>query len=150
MGSTCHNPTKSTYLQCLMYALTFLPWTRISNRLLKLLKAQRQVAPSFTSSYGKANISAELESKELTLIDVVQSLGDYINEEDATTRSKAIDFLSHLIGALQPTFLSRQQIQVLCQFLCNRITDGGAIMGLIKLQQLGRFNTEMAVMTFRA
>ena len=86
----------------------------------------------------------------MTLIDVVQSLGEYINVEDATIRSKAVNFLSHVIGALQPTFLSRQQIQVLCQFLCDRIEDGGAVGGLTKLQELGRFNKEMAIMTLRA
>lgn len=96
------------------------------------------------------NRTAELEKKELTLIDVVQSLGEYINDEDATIRSKAVNFLSQVIGALQPTFLSRQQIQVLCQFLCDRIDDGGAVGGLTKLQELGRFNKEMAIMTLRA
>ena len=104
----------------------------------------------FTPCHGNANIPTELASKELTLFDVVQSLGDYINEEDATIRSLAIEFLSHVIGSLQPTFLSRQQLQVLCQFLCNRITDGGAVVGLNKLQELGRFNTGMAIMTLRA
>ena len=91
-----------------------------------------------------------LESKQLTLIEVVQSLGEYINDEDATIRAIAVDYLSQVIGHLSPTFLSRQQIQVLCQFLCDRIEDGGAIGGIRKLQALGRFNKDMAVMTFRA
>lgn len=91
-----------------------------------------------------------LESKQLTLIEVVQSLGEYINEEDDSIRARAIDYLSQVIGRLSPTFLSRQQIQVLCQFLCDRIEDGGAVGGLRKLQALGRFNKDMAAMTFRA
>ena len=86
----------------------------------------------------------------MTLIEVVQSLGEYINDEDATIRSRTIDYLSQVIGHLTPTFLSRQQIQVLCEFLCNRIEDGGAVGGLRKLASLGRFNKEMAVLTFRA
>ena len=86
----------------------------------------------------------------MTLIDVVQSLGEYINEEDATIRSKAVNYLSTVTAALPPTFLTRQQIQVLCQFLCDRIEDGGAVRGLSKLQGLSRFNKEMATMTFRA
>ena len=91
-----------------------------------------------------------LESKQLTLIEVVQSLGDYINDEDATIRVRVIDYLSQVIGQLSPTFLSRQQIQVLCQFFCDRIEDGGAVGGLRKLQTLGRYNKDMSAMTFRA
>ncbi|KAL9630082.1 MAG: hypothetical protein Q9204_004905 [Flavoplaca sp. TL-2023a] len=91
-----------------------------------------------------------LASKEKSLIDVVQSLGDYINDEHASTRSKAITYLSQVISALPNTTLSRQQVQVLCQFFCDRIEDGGAIGGLRKLQSLSRFNKEMAIMTFRA
>lgn len=91
-----------------------------------------------------------LVSKTKSLIDVVQSLGEYINDEDASIRSKAVNYLSQVISALPNTTLSRQQVQVLCQFLCDRIEDGGAVGGLRKLQSLGRFNMEMAIMTFRA
>lgn len=91
-----------------------------------------------------------LESKQLTLIEAVRSLSEYINDEDATIRARAVDYLSQVIGQLSQTFLSRQQIQVLCQFFCDRIEDGGAIRGLRKLQDLGRFNKEMVAMTFRA
>ena len=86
----------------------------------------------------------------MTLIAVVQSLGEYINEESAIIRSKAIRYLSEVIGALSPNFLTRQQIQVLDQFLCDRIEDGGAVGGLSKLSVLGRFTNDMAVVTFRA
>jgi len=98
----------------------------------------------------KPDCDLGLESKESTLIDVVQSLGEYINDEDATIRSRAIDYLSQVIGHLSTAFLSRQQIQVLCQFLCDRIEDGGAVGGLRKLAALERFNKEMASLTFRA
>ncbi len=91
-----------------------------------------------------------LESKQLTLIEAVQSLGEYVNDEDSTIRARIIDYLSQIIGQLSPTFLSRQQTHVLCQFLCDRIEDGGAIDGLSKLQSLRRFNKDLAVMIFRA
>ena len=91
-----------------------------------------------------------LESKQLTLIEAVQSLGEYINDDDATIRARVIDYLSQVIGQLSPAFLSRQQLQVLCQFFCDRIEDGGAVGGLRKLQALGRFNKDMVAMTFRA
>lgn len=93
---------------------------------------------------------AELESKQLTLINIVQSLGEYINDEDGTIRSKAVGYLSAVLAALPDKFLTRQQIEVLCQFYCDRIEDGGAVGGLTKLQALDRFNDELAAMTFRA
>ena len=92
----------------------------------------------------------ELESKDTTLIEVVQSLSEYINDEDLATRSKPVQYLSEIIKALSPPFLSRQQVLVLCQFFCDRIDDGGAITGLQRLQTSGRFNRDMAAMTFRA
>ena len=93
---------------------------------------------------------AELESKQTTLIEVVQSLGEYINDEDATIRAKAVQYLSSVIDAVPSNLLTIQQVQVLCQFLCDRIEDGGAVGGLRKLSSLRRFNREMAKMTTRA
>ncbi|KAL9022625.1 MAG: hypothetical protein Q9185_000203 [Variospora sp. 1 TL-2023] len=92
----------------------------------------------------------KLGSKEVSLIEVVESLGEYINDEDSSIRSKAVTYLSQVISALPDATLSRQQVQVLCQFLCDRIEDGGALGGLRKLQSLGRFTQEMAILTFRA
>lgn len=92
----------------------------------------------------------ELESKQISLIDVVQSLGEYITNEDSTIRSKTIQYLSQIIGEVPQSILSRQQVQVLCQFMCDRIEDGGAIEGLCNLQGFGKFDKTMAVMTFRA
>ncbi|KAL8702531.1 MAG: hypothetical protein Q9201_004297 [Fulgogasparrea decipioides] len=92
---------------------------------------------------------AEQVAKE-TAQNVVQSLGEYINDGDSSIRSKTVTYLSHVINQLADTTLSRQHIQVLCQFFCGRIEDGGAIAGLKKLQSLQRFNKEMAIMTLRA
>ncbi|KAL9586270.1 MAG: hypothetical protein Q9203_003925 [Teloschistes exilis] len=92
---------------------------------------------------------AEQIAKE-TARNVVESLGEYINDEDSSIRSNAVTYLSHVIVTLSETTLSRHQIQVLCQFLCDRVGDGGAILGLKKLQCLKRFNGDMATMTLRA
>jgi DNA repair/transcription protein MET18/MMS19 len=84
------------------------------------------------------------------LIGVIESLREYINDEEPAVRAKAVTYLAHLIEALPTKFLSRQQIQVLCQFLCDRIDDDGATMGLERLVCLPRFHVELAVTTFRA
>lgn len=93
---------------------------------------------------------AELESRETTLIDVVQSLGEYINDEDAKIRARAVSYLTAIVTNLPPTFLSRQQIDVLCDFLCARIEDGGAIEGLSRLQSLERFTNAMTQTVVKA
>lgn len=92
----------------------------------------------------------EVESKQTTLIEVVQSLGEYINDEDPIIRGKAVSYLTAVIKALPPKFLSRQQIQVLTTFFCDRIEDGGAVTGLETLQKLDRFTKELAKDTARA
>lgn len=95
--------------------------------------------------------SEKLETRQTNLITVVQSLGEYINDDDAKIRGSAVSYLTAVLSALNPKFLSRQQIQVLCQFYCDRIEDGpGALDGLIKLQGLDRFNNEMVQLIARA
>ncbi|KAL4890612.1 putative DNA repair/transcription protein [Aspergillus ambiguus] len=95
-------------------------------------------------------IAQDVESKKTSLIDVVQSLGEYINDEDPILRGKAVSYLTAVIKALSPKFLSRQQIQVLTTFFCDRIEDGGAVAGLDTLQRLDRFNKPLAEEVARA
>jgi DNA repair/transcription protein MET18/MMS19 len=99
---------------------------------------------------GYSHTREELESHETSLIQLVQSLGEYINDEDEKIRARAVSYLVAVLSSLSPKFLSRQQIQVLCQFLCDRIEDGGAIEGLSQLQILDRFTTDMAQTVVRA
>lgn len=84
------------------------------------------------------------------MIELVQQLGEYINDEDPILRGKAVSYLTSVIKALSPRFLSRQQIQVLTTFFCDRIEDGGAVAGLETLQALDRFTKEMATETAQA
>jgi DNA repair/transcription protein MET18/MMS19 len=93
---------------------------------------------------------AELQDRRTTLIDVVRSLGEHINDEDEKIRSKAISYLAAVLSSLPHNYLTWQQIQVLCQFFCDRIEDGGANEALSKLQSLERFNNDMAQIVVRA
>lgn len=95
-------------------------------------------------------MSLELQSRENTLLDVVQSLGEYINDEDSRIRGRAVSYLTAVLSALPSKVLTRQQVDVLCQFFCDRIEDGGAIEGLTKLQSLDRFTNEMVQTVMRA
>ncbi|KAJ5936245.1 hypothetical protein N7454_005543 [Penicillium verhagenii] len=96
------------------------------------------------------SVAQDVENKKTTLIDIVRQLGEYINDEDPILRGKAISFLTAVIKALPPRFLTRQQIQVLTTFFGDRIEDGGAVAGLDRLQGLERFNKELAVETAQA
>ena len=80
----------------------------------------------------------------------MQSLGEYINDEDPILRGKAVSYLTAVIRALPPKFLTRQQIQVLTAFFADRIEDGGAVAGLETLQKSERFHRELAVEVARA
>lgn len=122
----------------------------IQRRLEEVLERSRTVSHNATTCIRKYSWLPELETQATTLIKVVESLGEYINDESNTIRSKAIRFLVEVFDGLPKTFLSRQQIQVLCQFLCDRIEDDGAVHGLTVLSRLSRFTSEMAIMTFRA
>lgn len=85
-----------------------------------------------------------MESKKATLVEIVQSLGEYINDEDPLLRGKAVSYLTAVIKSLPAKFLTRQQVQVLTTFFCDRIEDGGAIAGLETLQKSDRFTKSMA------
>ncbi|KAJ5232969.1 hypothetical protein N7468_005925 [Penicillium chermesinum] len=95
-------------------------------------------------------VAQDVEAKKTTLIEIVQQLGEYINDEDPIIRGKAVSFLTAVIKALPPRFLSRQQIQVLTTFFGDRIEDGGAVTGLEHLQALDRFTVELATETAQA
>ncbi|KAG5301025.1 DNA repair/transcription protein [Histoplasma ohiense] len=100
---------------------------------------------------GIASIAAQkLENKQSTLIGLVQSLGEYINDENPAIRGKVVSYLTAVIKALSPNFLSRQQIQALTDFYCDRIEDGGAIAGLDRLQGLDRFTEDMTERVIRS
>lgn len=105
----------------------------------------RPTLPALTTSCdSNRGFNADVESKTTTLIGIVQQLGEYINDEDPILRGKAVSFLTSVIKALPPKFLTRQQIQVLTSFFCDRIEDGGAVAGLDTLQKLDRFTKELA------
>ncbi|KAI9652551.1 MAG: hypothetical protein M1829_001511 [Trizodia sp. TS-e1964] len=91
-------------------------------------------------AYNVANVTAKrLERKEMRLIDLIESLGEYLTDEDTTVRSKAIQYLSAVLPRLSHKFLSKQQASILCQFLCNRLEDESGLketaQGLVALQK---------------
>ena len=97
-----------------------------------------------------ANVALEIESHRVTLFEVVQSLGEYINHDSSDVRNKATDYFSQVIKRLPPHSLPTKHAQVVCTFFCSRMEDGGALTGIAALQDQRVFNDAMAVMTLRA
>ena len=113
--------------------------------------ARRSASGKFRCFLSMQMLSTpELQTRHVSLVQVIESLGEYVKSEDVTVRSRAILYLSQVLAALPQDFLSKQQLAVISEFLCDRISDGGALVGLRTLQRLPRFNEELAVLTFRA
>ena len=113
--------------------------------------ARRSASGMFRRSLSLQILNTlELELRRVSLVEVIESLGEYVKSEDVTVRSRAILYLSQVLAALPQDFLTKQQLAVISEFLCDRISDGGALVGLRTLQRLPRFNEELAVLTFRA
>lgn len=131
---------------------TMFSQSRTTRRLLRRSpKTRRKVSILDNNTYIPAvDSKIELESRQASLIEVVQSLGEYINSEDGKVRARAVSYLTAIISALSPTFLTRQQIQVITDFFSARIEDGGAIEGLSKLQGSSRFTKDMAQSVVKA
>lgn len=119
--------------------------------MLKRLRTKAQEVGLVLQFYpNPPNRRAELESKQTSLLQVVQSLNEYIQDEDPIIRAKAVQYLSLVIGAIPSNCLTIQQVQVLCEFLCAQLENGGAVTALRKLSGLRKFTQDMAKMTIRA
>ena len=70
-----------------------------------------------------ANFQKLLQSSNLSLIDIVTGLGEYLTDPDATVRSRSTRLLSSVIAALDASFLSKQQVEVMTRFFCDRLDD---------------------------
>ncbi|RPA91136.1 ARM repeat-containing protein [Choiromyces venosus 120613-1] len=109
--------------------------------------------PAEASRISKES-AKQIQDKELKLLDLVQSLGGYLTDDDKTTRAKAIGYLSSVLGYLDPKALSRQQVAVIAQFLCDRLEDETGLKetsrGLFALQKSSRFGKEEATLVSSA
>lgn len=102
---------------------------------------------AFTNEKAKAGkVASEaaerLQNGDYKLVDAIKACGEYLQNTDPAIRERATSYLSALISALPPKFLSRQDISILNAFLTSRVTDGGALQGLSRLQSLDRYTRE--------
>ncbi|KAJ6257724.1 hypothetical protein Dda_7512 [Drechslerella dactyloides] len=109
--------------------------------------------PDEAAQIAKAT-AKRLENKELILLSLTKSLGEYLTNDDRTIRAKAIGFYAAVLTALPPTLLSPAQVSVITQFLCDRLEDEAGLkevtQGLFAVYGMARFQPEDAQMIVRS
>ncbi|EPS40889.1 hypothetical protein H072_5246 [Dactylellina haptotyla CBS 200.50] len=109
--------------------------------------------PDEALSIAKAT-AKRLENKELILLGLTKSLGEYLTNDDRTIRAKAIGFYASVLAALPTTLLSPAQVSVITQFLCDRLEDETGLkevsQGLLAVAGMTRFQPEDSVMVMRS
>ena len=67
--------------------------------------------------------ASRLERKELKLVAFVESIGEYINNDDAVLRCNSLAYLAEVLDATPHRLLTLQQRSLLCDFCLSRIQD---------------------------
>ncbi|OCL11928.1 MMS19 nucleotide excision repair protein-like protein [Glonium stellatum] len=93
--------------------------------------------------------STRLQNNQLKLVELIESLGEYINNEEPTIRAKAMAYLAEVLAFIPPKVLSRHQRNLLGDFILSRIADdreglGSCAKGLLALEERGKWENERA------
>ena len=94
-----------------------------------------------------ARTAFHLESKQLKLIDLITSLGEYINnKEDGSLRARSITYLADVLESVPQKVLSGQERRLLCDFILGRIKGdlegiGSSARVLTALEERGKWDT---------
>ncbi|KAI5804937.1 RNAPII transcription regulator C-terminal-domain-containing protein [Geopyxis carbonaria] len=95
-----------------------------------------------------------IENKELKFLEIVQSLREYLTDDDTTVRAKAIGYLSAVLAELGSRSFTRQQVPVVAQFMCDRLEDetglGETSSGLTALAKMHHFGKDEATQVMTA
>ncbi|KAG2150264.1 Dos2-interacting transcription regulator of RNA-Pol-II-domain-containing protein [Suillus bovinus] len=66
---------------------------------------------------------AGISSGQLTLLDIIKALGEFLTSEEDRLRTKGVKFLSSVLGRCPHEKLNRQAIRVLTTFYCSKLED---------------------------
>ncbi|QDS68336.1 hypothetical protein FKW77_010702 [Venturia effusa] len=96
-----------------------------------------------------AQSAQRLQSKELRLSTLIESLADYINHEEATTRAKTMSYVADVLQAVPPKVLTGQHRNLLCDFVLGRVSGdtegiGACAKALLALESLGQWDQNRA------
>jgi len=93
--------------------------------------------------------ATRLERKELKLVALVEGIGEYVNNEDATLRANSLAYLADVLSVLPPRLLTLQQRSLLCDFVLSRLQNdsegiGSCARALMALEERGKWDQETA------
>lgn len=94
--------------------------------------------------------ASNLESKQLKLVDLITSLGEYINNrDDGSFRAKAVAYLADVLEQVPSKVLAGHERRLLCDFILGRIEGdlegiGSSARALIALEERGKWDAESA------
>ncbi|KAG2141268.1 ARM repeat-containing protein [Suillus clintonianus] len=66
---------------------------------------------------------AGISSGQLTLLDIIRALGEFLTSEEDRLRTKGVEFLSSVLGRCPHERLNRQAVRVLTTFYCSKLED---------------------------
>ncbi|KAG1876711.1 ARM repeat-containing protein [Suillus subalutaceus] len=66
---------------------------------------------------------AGISSGQLTLLDIIKALGEFLTSEEDRLRTKGVEFLSSVLGRCPHERLNLQAIRVLTTFYCSKLED---------------------------
>ncbi|KAG2068710.1 hypothetical protein BDR04DRAFT_1206804 [Suillus decipiens] len=66
---------------------------------------------------------AGISSGQLTLLDIIRALGEFLTSEEDRLRTKGVKFLSSVLARCPHERLNRQAIRVLTTFYCSKLED---------------------------
>ncbi|OJA09726.1 hypothetical protein AZE42_08802 [Rhizopogon vesiculosus] len=75
---------------------------------------------------------AGISSGQLTLLEIIKALGEFLTSEEDRLRAKGVEFLSSILGRCPHEKLNRQAVGVLTKFYCSRLEDLETIIPALK------------------
>ena len=89
--------------------------------------------------------AAKLETKELKLLTLVESIGEYVNNDDNQLRAGSLAYLADVISSTKQGVLTLQQRSLLSDFILSRTQDdtegiGSCARGLMALEERGKWD----------
>lgn len=91
--------------------------------------------------------ATKLETKQLKLLALIESIGEFINNDDAHLRSQSLAYLADVLSSIKIGTLGLQQRALLCDFVLSRIQDdtegiGSCARALMALEERGKWDQE--------
>ncbi|KAK4982282.1 hypothetical protein LTR66_009363 [Elasticomyces elasticus] len=94
-----------------------------------------------------AQTADRLQRKELRLVALIESIGEYLNSDETPIRTKSIRYLGDVLSATPPKVLTTQQRGLLLDFILSRVADDNETIGpsaraLLALERLSRWDKD--------